>query len=149
MRIDTSKARRSLCDDSGSATVEFTVLAVVLLIPVLYFMILAGQIQSAGYASLAAADQAASAMKNAPDEETGRIRAGHALEVTTTDYGFDLANVELSMDCAPASCDESGSVVSATVEIRVDLPLVPTILSNETTVARVSSSAYERIGEFE
>ncbi|MGO1552036.1 MAG: hypothetical protein ACTH3H_07935 [Micrococcaceae bacterium] len=128
---------------------EFTVLAVVLLIPVLYFMILAGQIQAASYAALAAADQAAAAMKSAPDEATGRTRAGQALETTTADYGFNRSNVELVLDCPSGSCSESGSVVSATVEIRVDLPLVPNVLRNETTVARVSSSAHQRIGEFE
>lgn len=149
MRIGSREKRWSLRDDSGSATVEFTVLAVVLLIPVLYFMILAGQIQAAGYASLAAADQAAAALKNASDEDTGRTRAAHAIEITAADYGFDMANVDLALDCSPASCDASGSVVSATIEIRVDLPLLPSVLGNETTVARVSSSAFERIGEFE
>lgn len=145
----SSKHRHVIRDDSGSATVEFTVLAVVLLIPVLYFMILAGQIQAASYAALAAADQAAAAMKSAPDEVAGRQRAGQALQTTVADYGFDTSDVNLSLECASGSCSEPGSVVSATVEIRVDLPLVPNVLRNETTVARVSSSAHQRIGEFE
>ncbi|WP_136089604.1 TadE/TadG family type IV pilus assembly protein [Auritidibacter ignavus] len=140
------------CDqraDEGSATVEFTVLAAVLLVPVIYFLVLIAQIQSAGYATVAAADQGVRMLAQAPDDEQGEQRARASIERTVEDYGIDPDQITVSIHCSPDSCTAPGSLAQIEISTSVGLPLVPSILGNPTSVATLNSVADYQVGEFE
>lgn len=141
--------RKALAAEQGSATVEFILLVVLLLIPVIYFMVLSGQVQSAGYASVAASEQAARAMADAPNDEAGHQRVEGTVDRTLHDYGIDRSQSEVIIECSQDPCVSGDGVVSATVVVRVRLPLVPSLLGNETTVATLDSTAHHSIGMFE
>lgn len=135
-------------DDDGSATVEFILLAVLLLIPVIYFLILTSQIQAAAYASLAAADQAAKSAVSAQDPAESAERIQHVVDLTLSDYGKSTETHEVQVNCSSEPCLAPGSSVTVTVDIRVPVPLVPSFLGWDTSAATVSSSALHVVPRF-
>jgi hypothetical protein len=145
-RADRNRAESS--GETGSATVEFVLLAALLLIPVVYFLILTSQIQSAAYASVAAADQAAKAMVAAPDDAEAALRADRVVALTLRDYGLDPATHRASISCTSAPCLEPGSSVAVEVAIRVPVPLLPQGLGWDAAVATVTSSSQQPVPRF-
>jgi Flp pilus assembly protein TadG len=134
--------------ENGSATVEFVLLAALLLVPVVYFLILTSQIQAAAYASLAAADQAAKAMVAAPDEAEAARRADRVVALTLGDYGLAPATHRASISCTSTPCLEPGSSVAVEVAIRVPVPLLPQGLGWDAAVATVTSSSQQPVPRF-
>jgi Flp pilus assembly protein TadG len=134
--------------EEGSATVEFVLLAALLLIPVIYFLMLTSQIQSAAYASVAAADQAAKAVVTAPDEASGTGRADAIVALTLRDYGLDSGMAQSRVSCSGPRCLEPGSSVSVEVSIRVPVPLLPQGLGWDAAVATVTSSSQQPVPRF-
>ncbi|MGD6978153.1 MULTISPECIES: hypothetical protein [Citricoccus] len=134
--------------EHGSATVEFVLLAALLLIPVVYFLMLTSQIQSAAYASVAAADQAAKAMVAAPDEAEAAQRADRVVALTLADYGLTPATHRSSISCTSTPCLEPGSSVAVEVAVRVPVPLLPQGLRWDTAVATVTSSSQQPVPRF-
>jgi Flp pilus assembly protein TadG len=134
--------------EEGSATVEFVLLAALLLIPVIYFLILTSQVQSAAYASVAAADQAAKAMVAAPDHAAAAYRAEEVVALTLGDYGLDPAAHRSAVSCSSTPCLEPGSSVSVQVSIRVPVPLLPRGLDWDAAVATVTSSSQQPVPRF-
>ncbi|HRO31276.1 hypothetical protein [Citricoccus sp.] len=134
--------------EDGSATVEFVLLAALLLIPVVYFLLLTSQIQSAAYASVAAADQAAKAMVAAPDEAEAAQRADRVVALTLADYGLAPATHRASISCTSTPCLEPGSSVAVEVAVRVPVPLLPQGLGWDAAVATVTSSSQQPVPRF-
>ena len=134
--------------EEGSATVEFILLATLLLIPVIYFLMLTSQIQSAAYAAVAVADQAATAMVSSPDPGTAEARRQAVVALTLQDYGLAAQTATSSVSCTSSPCLEPGSSVTVRVDIRVPVPLIPAGLGWETAAATVSSSAVQPVPRF-
>ncbi|MFC7402821.1 hypothetical protein [Citricoccus sp. GCM10030269] len=141
MRIDTE-------NEDGSATVEFVLLATLLLIPVIYFLMLTSQIQAAAYAAVAAADQAAKAMVTAPHEASAAQRADGVVALTVEDYGLDPAVAESTVNCSASPCLEPGSSVTVEVAIRVPVPLLPQGLGWDAAAATVTSASQQPVPRF-
>lgn len=134
--------------EEGSATVEFVLLATLLLIPVIYFLMLTSQVQSAAYASVAAADQAAQAMVTAPDPSSAAGRADAVIALTLGDYGLDPSVAQSSVSCSASPCLEPGSSVSVEISIRVPVPLLPQGLGWDAAAATVTSTSQQPVPRF-
>lgn len=120
-----ARALRSLVDEeSGSAVVEFIMLGVILLVPLVYLILTAGQIQAASYAAVGAADHAAHAFATARDESTGAAKAQDAAARAGQNMGFSAEAVTMGYSCTPGCMQRDGTV---TVEVSIDiqLPLLP------------------------
>ncbi|MEO8284541.1 MAG: hypothetical protein ABI568_14255, partial [Pseudarthrobacter sp.] len=65
--------------EEGSAVVEFTFLALLVMVPLVYFIITVGQIQGGSFAVVGAADQAAKVFVAQPDAESGHAAAEQAV----------------------------------------------------------------------
>ncbi|QCB95375.1 pilus assembly protein [Cellulomonas shaoxiangyii] len=112
--------------DAGSALVEFLGVALVLLVPVVYLVLVLGRLQAATFAAEGAAREAARVYVAAPDASTGEARAVTAVGVALRDQDFDDdASAALAVGCSAASCLQPGAEVTATVQVRVPLPFVP------------------------
>lgn len=63
--------------------------------------------------------------------ETGASDAAveRAVRVTLDDYGIDADAASVSLTCDRADCTEAGAHVNVAVRARVDLPLVPDVLT--------------------
>jgi hypothetical protein len=148
MPTGTDQRRFDPSGEEGSATVEFVLLAALLLVPVVYFLLLTSQIQSAAYASVAAADQAAKAVVTAPEGSSGVGRADAVVALTLEDYGVGAGQARSTVSCSATPCREPGSSVSVEVSIRVPVPLLPQGLGWDATVATVSSSSQQPVPRF-
>ncbi|WP_373308199.1 pilus assembly protein [Cellulomonas oligotrophica] len=124
------EARRDrLHGDGGNAVVEFLGVALVLLVPTVYLVLVLGRIQAGTFAVEGAAREAARVYVAAPDAATGAARAVTAVGVALDDQGFDDPAADaLAMACSATPCLTPGAQVQATVTVRVPLPFVPSFV---------------------
>jgi Flp pilus assembly protein TadG len=109
--------------DSGSATVEFVYLAVLLMVPLVYIVLAAFQLQRAAFAVAEAARQAGRAYVTAAGAEDGAERALFAANLAVTDQGLpDLSPADLGVVAPQGFC--AGGEVTVTVRRAVELPLL-------------------------
>ena len=80
---------RLTADDRGSALVEFCFLAVLLLVPMVYLVVVLGRVQAAALAAETAAREAGRAFVTAQDDGSAGLRATAAAAIAFSDQGFD------------------------------------------------------------
>ena len=134
--------------EEGSALVEFIFLGLVLLVPVIYLIVTAGQVQGAAFAAVGAAESAAKVYAAAGDPEAGERQARMAAELAFTDFGFEPEGMLLDISCS-AQCLAPGSTVTALVRFDVPLPLAPGLPGMDfapVTVDASSTQVVERYG---
>jgi hypothetical protein len=104
--------------ERGSATIEFLVAGLLLLVPIVYLVIALGLGQNA---SLGA-------------EATARF----------VGYGLDPAALTVRAECFPAGdeCPSAGSTIVVTVETTVGLPLMPDVFDGRTSVPVTGTATY-------
>lgn len=140
---------RGCRSEDGTAIVEFVWLAILLLVPLLYVVLAAFDVQRAAYAASAAARSAGRAFVTAPDQASGYARAEAAVRLAYADQHLDRApRVTITCRPRPHDCLTPGSVVRAQVASSVDLPLVPAALGDDTPRIGVDSDHREPYGTF-
>lgn len=108
--------------ERGSATIEFTWLTLLLLVPFAYALLAVFETQRAAYAVSAASAAAGRAFHQAADPQGAEARARHAARMTLQDFG--VRDVRIDVRCQPA-CFQPGSSVEVIVATRQPLPFVP------------------------
>lgn len=134
--------------ERGSAVVEFTFLALLLMVPLVYFIITVGQIQGGAFAVVGAADQAAKVYVAQPDAESARTAAEQAVMLALADYGHPADNARMDAICQPSDCLAPGSAVTVTVHLTVPLPFVPFSDSFRLNASQLDASATQVVGRF-
>ncbi|MCB2176664.1 MAG: hypothetical protein KQH57_12695 [Actinomycetales bacterium] len=162
------RRRADLRGDDGNAVVEFLGVALVLLIPTVYLVLVLGRLQAAAFAvdgaareavraALVAAQEPAASDEGVdqPDEHPPASLAGldpssaaaAAVGIALADQGLP-ADDAVSLVCTPA-CDQPGATVIARVEVTVDLPLIPAFVQDRVPLAvPVSASATGRVDQY-
>ena len=115
--------RGRLRDDAGNALVEFTVLALLLMVPLVYVLLSAFQVQRAAFGVTEAARQAGRAFARAESVEAGTARAQAATRLALADQGIGDAPPPV-LECPGGACLAPGSTVRVTVSYVVDLPVL-------------------------
>jgi hypothetical protein len=118
----TVPARR---DDSGSALIEFCLLTVLLLVPVVYLVVALGRLEAGAFAVQRAAREAGRAYVNAPDDNLGTAQARAAAELAFDDHGFRAESRGLDVSCGRPDCHLPDSRVVVRTFLDVPLPAVP------------------------
>jgi len=120
--------------DDGAAVVEFLLLSLLLLIPIVYLVLTLAQVQSAAFAAEAVARDASraavvggvDALQNgasfAEAEREARDRANSAVAITLADFRVDSQDAEVSLTCSASPCLTAGSEVQVSVAIELSLP---------------------------
>jgi Flp pilus assembly protein TadG len=137
-------------DERGSAVLEFSWLAILLMVPLIYVMLAVFDVQRASYGATAATRAAGRAFIIVPDgvsEDEARARAFAAAQVAMKDQGMELAENQLSITCSPA-CLQPGSTVTVTLDTEVRLPLIPDALGGEPPAVHISASHTESYGDY-
>ncbi len=115
--------------DDGNAVLEFLGVALVLLLPTVYLVLVLGRLQAATFAVEGAAREAARTAVAAEDPRQSGARAAAAAGVALRDQGFDDDPADaLRLTCTSTPCLEPGSRVTARVEVVVPLPFVPSVV---------------------
>jgi len=120
-----------LKSDTGSAVVEFVVLVVLVLVPIVYLVLGAMRVQSGAYAATQAAREAGRAFVQSSGPSEGVRSARLATAIALADQGFDSDPDSLTIDC-DGTCLAPGSQVRVVVNLKVQLPFLPDTLAKST-----------------
>ncbi len=120
---------RDVRADDGNALVEFTYLAILLMVPLVYVLISVFLVQSAAFGTTEAARQAGRAMARADTEDQGRARATAAAQLALKDQGIVLRR-PVAITCLGGPCLTPGSRVRVTVRFDVRLPLLGAVFGD-------------------
>jgi len=127
--------------DDGSALIEVTWLAILLLVPLVYVLLSVFDVQRGAFGVSAASRAAGRAYSLADSDAEGRSRARAAARTALADQGFeDGFDLDISCVPAPRNCLSPGSVITVVVRTQVDLPLAPAALGGGSPSFRVEST---------
>lgn len=137
-------------DDGGSALVEFTWLALILLVPLVWIVMSVFEVQRGAFAVSAAARAAGRAYALAPDDATGTARAQAVAEQVMAEQGSPGQKVRVAVSCRSpqGSCHVGTAVITVRVDSSVSLPAAPRILGEEAATFALSSSHTVPIGQY-
>lgn len=111
--------------ERGTAIVEFVFLAVVLMVPLIYLVMMLSRLQAGAYAASAAAREAGRAFVTASSAEAAAGRAQAAARIAFGDQGFRNGQASLAMSCDGSPCLRPEGRVEMVATVTVPLPLVP------------------------
>lgn len=113
---------RRLRGDDGNALVEFTYLAVLLMVPLVYVLLTVFQVQRAAFGVTEAARSAGRAYATAETPAQGALRAQEAADLAMRDQIPGYGSAQVSYPEPPALLP--GGTVTVTVRHDVTLPLI-------------------------
>ena len=119
--------------DDGNAQVEFLVVAVVFVIPLVYLVVFLSQVQAAAFAAEGAARDAVRAYATAPDRAAAAARADASVQVALADHGLPPRAASVEVACTD-TCAGPGEEIVVRVVVRVPLPGVASIGLGRMTV---------------
>ncbi|WP_438854936.1 TadE family protein [Agromyces sp. M3QZ16-3] len=142
-------ARRSpLTHESGSASLEFLTVAMILLVPLVYLVLAMSSIQAAALGVEGAARQAARVAVLRADAGGPAASVERAVRVVLADYGIDVDAASVAVDCS-GPCGTAGTRVTVVVGASVALPMVPQVLaSSGIGTVRLESQAMQTVSRF-
>jgi hypothetical protein len=143
--------RASLADEEGSASLEFIVAGVLLLVPIMYLMLALGTIQGQSLGVEAAARHTARAISTATDPDDAAQRAERVLASVAGEYGIDPGALDIGWDCTDAAgeCPSAGATFVVTVQTRAVLPFMPPVFGlDDIAAVPVEASAVQKVSRF-
>lgn len=138
-------------DEQGSALVEFTWLAVILLVPLVWIVISVFEVQRGAFATSAAARAAGRAYALAPDDATGLQRAHAAARQVLADQGAEGQQARVDLGCetpTPGRCHVGTAVIVVEVSSSVALPMAPEVLGRDAASFALSATHRVPIGQY-
>lgn len=135
--------------ERGSAALEFILVGLLMLVPLVYLIVSLGMIQEQSLGAEAAARHVARAMSTATGADDARQRADRVLASIAQQYGID--DVDIAVECSPSgsACPAAGATLAVTVATRVTLPLVPAVLGlDELAAIPVEATAAHKVSRF-
>ncbi|MDQ1697838.1 MAG: hypothetical protein QOJ03_3191 [Frankiaceae bacterium] len=129
--------------DAGSALVEFTWLAILLMIPLVYVVLAALSVQRAAFAQTTAAREAARAYATASSDAEGERRAEAAVALAMHDQGVAWTPTDRVILCGGCAF-EPGSTFTVDLHMVVPLPFVPHWMCGDRCAAGIPVSAHHR-----
>ncbi|WP_106814257.1 TadE family protein [Microbacterium timonense] len=135
--------------ERGAAVLEFILVGLLLLVPLVYLVVTLGLIQGQSLGGEAAARHVARAVSTAADADEARGRADAVLAAVADEYG--LSDIDLSLVCTPAGarCPRAGATLHVTVRTAVALPLVPPVLGLDRIASiPVEAKAAHKVSRF-
>lgn len=146
-------SRWSEADDAerGSAALEFILVGMLLLVPLVYLIVSLGMIQGQSLGAEAGARHIARALSTSENPEAARRSADLILRSVIDEYALDAGAVDVAFECRPASgsCPDAGATLIVTIRTRVALPLVPPVLGLDRLASiPIEASAAQKVSRF-
>lgn len=124
---------QGIAGDQGSAVIEFIVLVVAVLMPMVFIVIAAAQVHAASIASEHAVREAARAFMMAPTPTVAQHAAHTAAAIALRDHGLELPATALRIRCS-GPCLQPETTVTMDLQWRMALPWLPEMLQGPTAV---------------
>ncbi|MGZ0710529.1 TadE/TadG family type IV pilus assembly protein (plasmid) [Coraliomargarita sp. W4R53] len=137
--------------EAGSAALEFIMVGLLMLVPLVYLIITLGVIQGQSLGTEAGARHIARTVATSTDIGEARERADVVLASIADSYGIDPGNLSLSLECRPATaeCPSAGATVIVTLQTAVALPLVPPVLGLDALASvPIQASSAQKVSRF-
>lgn len=137
--------------ERGSAALEFILVGMLLLVPLVYLIVSLGMIQGQSLGAEAGARHIARALSTAENTDAARRSADLILRSVVDEYALDADDLDVSLECRPAGgpCPEAGATLVVTVRTSVALPLVPPVLGLDRLAAiPLKASAVQKVSRF-
>lgn len=137
-------------DEAGSALIEFSWLAIILLVPLVWIVISVFEVQQGAFATSAAARAAGRAYALAPDDATGEARARAVVRQVLADQGTpgQTARVDISCTSPAGSCHVGTAVITVRIDSGVDLPMFPAIFGRGSASFSLDATHTVPIGQY-
>jgi hypothetical protein len=137
-------------DDRGSALVELSWHAIILLVPLIWIVMSVFEVQQGAFATSAAARAAGRAYALAPDDATGEARARAVVQQVLADQGTPGQEARVRVTCeAPGdNCHVGTAVITVHVDSGVHLPFFPVILGKQAVSFSLDASHTVPIGQY-
>jgi Flp pilus assembly protein TadG len=126
------KRRRN---EDGNAVVEFTFLAVLLLLPLVNAILIVLDVQKSAYAVTAATREAGRVFVAEGGTGSAYDDAFAAARIAMRDQGLDLGPGQLVITCEFANCATAGGTIHVRIDRDVSLPLLPTFGQSTPSIA--------------
>ncbi len=138
--------------EAGNAALEFVVLAVLLLVPLVYVILAVLRVQGAAYGIAEATREAGRAYVSAPSSSDAFARACTAATVAMRNQAgdeFDCAS-QLRVTCVGAcvSALTPGDTIRVEIDLPVALPMLPSSVFGNPTAISLQSVHDEVVDEF-
>ena len=130
--------------DGGNALIEFSYLAVLLMVPLVYVLLTVFSVQRASFGVTEAARQAGRAYATAADTTSGAARAQAAARLAMRDQGLACGGCLTEVDGTLAPDSE----VRVRVGHFVRLPVLGSFFGGERAGVRVDATHVERVDRF-
>lgn len=127
--------------DRGSASIEFIVVGVAIILPLIYIAITVLTLNAAQFAANQAARESVRAFVTSTSNPGGDKRAVIAANQAFSDHGLTDMEPELSITCDHISCLTPGGKVSMEITTQVPLPFVPRWGSSNLVTMPVTAKA--------
>jgi hypothetical protein len=136
--------------ETGSALVELSWLAIILLVPLIWIVMSVFEVQQGAFATSAAARAAGRAYALAPDDATGVAHARAVVDQVLADQGTPgrRARVEITCEAPGDNCHVGTSVITVRIRSGVDLPFFPAILGTGAASFSLDASHTVPIGQY-
>ncbi len=147
----TGSARRRITNESGSASLEFITVGVILLLPLVYLVLTMAAIQGAAFAVEGAARQAVRVFVQSGSTAEAAARAERAIRFALADAGLDSLEPRVAVSCVPRpdACLTRLGTVTISVAVTVPLPLLPSVLDVAVPVGvPLHATATEQVSRF-
>ena len=131
--------------ENGSAIIEFCYLAVLLMVPLVYVVLIVFDVQRAGYAVTQATREAARAFVTTDHQAEAEERAYATAYLALRDHGLRLAPDELRTNCDLSPCLRPGNRVSVRIDTAVPLPFTPVIFDGVAPASIAIHGAHEEL----
>lgn len=129
----------------GSAIIEFCYLAVLLMVPLVYVVLIVFDVQRAGYAVTQATREATRAFVTTDRSAAAEDRAYAAAYLALRDHGLRLMPGDLRVDCDLSPCLQPGNRVSVRIDTTVPLPFAPSIFDGVAPASIAIHGAHEEL----
>jgi Flp pilus assembly protein TadG len=127
--------------ERGSASIEFIVVGVAIILPLIYIAITVLTLNAAQFASNQAAREGARAFVTSSSNSSANQRASIAANQAFADYGLTESQPQIAITCDHISCLTPGGRVSVEVTTQVPLPFVPRWGSSDLVTVPITSQA--------
>lgn len=125
-RLRARIAAEELGGERGNASVEFLGLAMVLIVPLVYLVLVLAELQGAVFAAEGAARDAGRVVATADSRSEALADAKRVVELAFADQGLSVdGSAALVVTCEAADCSAPGGSVHVVVRAAVPMPLVP------------------------
>ena len=139
---------RRLSGDDGNAIVEFVLLAVLLMVPLVYLLLTVFRVQGAAYAVSNAVREAGRVYVGTADGADAQQRALIAARIVMSDSRLPLRGDQLEITCSHTPCLTPGATVDVSIDYAVALPFLPRLFDGAPASARVGSRHVEVVDRF-